>query len=149
MDNEDYKKMNDKLNDKTYKEHVISPAYGISMNLGITLEDELFISDYLKIIKDNYVYNAFHDFRVCDRNSNNVLQNIHFQSGPILENGVNGITMESLIMICIDKLRSFQKSEFACCANEVAINFLESALMALNERTFDRKRRDKEGKYEK
>ena len=33
---------------------------------------------------------------------------IVFQCGPIAEHGVNGITQEALIEICIDRLKSFQ-----------------------------------------
>lgn len=37
---------------------------------------------------------------------------IGFQNGPIKEVGVNGVTQEALIAICIDRLRSFQEGPF-------------------------------------
>jgi hypothetical protein len=68
-----------------------------------------------------------------------------FQNGPIAEAGVNGITQEVLIAICIDRLRSFQSGPFACKANACALTHLEEALHWLQQRTIERMRRGVEG----
>lgn len=72
-----------------------------------------------------------------------------FQNGPIKEYGVNGITQEALIAICIDRLRSFQAGPFSCKENAVALTHLETALMWLQKRTLDRVRRGVEGTNQK
>ena len=70
---------------------------------------------------------------------------IHFQEGPIKENGVNGITQEALLAIVIDRLRGFQAGPFACFDNEFALSHCKEALMHLQRRTVDRIRRGVEG----
>lgn len=73
-------------------------------------------------------------------------QCIDFQNGPIAEAGVNGITQEALIAICIDRLRSFQAGPFACRENALALTKLEEAMHWLHARTRDRQWRGVEGK---
>jgi hypothetical protein len=73
---------------------------------------------------------------------------IRFQNGPIHETGLNRITQESLIAICIDRLRSFQSGEFACKSNTFALEHLELALGYLQQRTHDRLARGVEGRLE-
>ena len=70
---------------------------------------------------------------------------VYFQNGPVKENGVNGCHNEDLIAIVIDRLQGFQKGEFACRENAVAITKLEEALMWLRKRTQDRIDRGVEG----
>jgi hypothetical protein len=77
----------------------------------------------------------------------NVLS-ILFQNGPIKEVGVNGVTHEALIAICIDRLRSFQTGPFACEANQQALYNLEIALGCLQKRTRDRIARGVEGSHQ-
>lgn len=72
---------------------------------------------------------------------------IAFQNGPIKEAGVNGVTQEVLLAICIDRLRSFQAGPFACRENALALTKLEEGLMWLNKRTRDRIARDVEGTH--
>jgi hypothetical protein len=76
-------------------------------------------------------------------------QEVQFQNGPIKEAGVNGVTQEALIAICIDRLRSFQAGPFACRENAVALTHLETAQMWLQKRTLDRMRRGVEGTTQK
>lgn len=71
--------------------------------------------------------------------------NIKFQNGPILENGVNGCSNESLLEVVIDRLRGFQSGQFACRDNAVALTKLEEAMMWLQKRTRDRMARGVEG----
>jgi hypothetical protein len=73
---------------------------------------------------------------------------IHFQHGPVLEHGVNGITNEALIAVVLDRLRAFQRGPFASRENAVTVTKLEEALMWQHKRTLDRMRRGVEGRHE-
>ena len=72
--------------------------------------------------------------------------NIHFQNGAIAENGVNGVTQEVLLAICIDRLRSFQAGPFSCRENAIALTKIEEAQHWLHARTRARMARGVEGK---
>lgn len=74
---------------------------------------------------------------------------VMFQNGPIKEAGVNGITSEVLIAICIDRLRSFQAGPFACRENAIALTHCEEGLMWLQRRTVARIKRGVEGTNQK
>lgn len=63
------------------------------------------------------------------------IQHIHFQDGPIKEVGVNGLTIESLLAICMDRLDGFQATKHACAENKDAIKSIAAALSALHIRT--------------
>lgn len=76
-----------------------------------------------------------------------VLCEIHFQEGPIKECGVNGVCNEDLINMVIDRLEHFQKSEFSCRENALAITALEEALLWLRKRTMGREQRGVEGTH--
>lgn len=67
---------------------------------------------------------------------------IHFQQGPVKENGVNGIHNEDLLAIVIDRLRSFQMGPYLCMENHIALHCLELAMQELTART---DRRTEEG----
>lgn len=69
----------------------------------------------------------------------------NFQNGPIQEVGVNGITQEALIAVCIDRLRAFQAGPFSCRENALALTHLQDAMHWLHHRTLDRLRRGVEG----
>lgn len=70
---------------------------------------------------------------------------VKFQDGPVKEFGVNGCHQEDLIAIVIDRLQSFQKGEFTCRENAIAITKLEEAMHWLNHRTAGRVARGVEG----
>jgi hypothetical protein len=72
---------------------------------------------------------------------------IFFQNGPIAECGVNGLTHEALIAICIDRLQSFQGGPFACRENALALTKLEEAQHWLLHRTRARMDRGVEGTH--
>ena len=74
---------------------------------------------------------------------------IHFQNGPINEAGVNGITQEALLAICIDRLECFQAGPYACRENAIALTKLQEAQMWLQKRTRDRMARGVGGTHEK
>lgn len=71
---------------------------------------------------------------------------ISFQNGAINEVGVNGVTQEVLIAICIDRLKSFQAGPYSCRENALALTKLEEAQHWLHSRTRDRMARSVEGK---
>ena len=72
---------------------------------------------------------------------------LDFQNGPIAEAGVNGITHECLIAICIDRLECFQAGPFACAENGEALTHLLQAQAALHARTKARMARNVEGTH--
>ena len=74
---------------------------------------------------------------------------IHFQEGPILESGVNGISVEALLAVVEDRLQGFQSGQFSCRENAVALTKIQEALMWLGHRTADRVRRGVEGTNQK
>lgn len=78
----------------------------------------------------------------------NDLAKIHFQEGPILENGVNGVCNEDLIAVVLCRLEHFQKSPYACRENALAATKLEEALLWLRKRTMGRDQRGVEGTSE-
>lgn len=61
--------------------------------------------------------------------------NIIFQNGAIDVAGYNGITMESLLAVCIDRLECFQSGPFPCEDNEAALMHLNMAMEFLHSRT--------------
>lgn len=66
---------------------------------------------------------------------------ILFQNGPIGPNGErNGVTMESLLAICEDRLMGFQSGENASAENALALENLQLALKSLHSRTARRQR---------
>lgn len=89
---------------------------------------------------------ASHVYRMWFDTANPEAQNtINFQKGPIFEAGANGITHEALIAILIDRLDSFQAGDYPCKENACAKTHLEEALMWLQKRTLNRRRRGVEG----
>lgn len=74
---------------------------------------------------------------------------VFFQNGPIRDEGVNGISQESLIAILIDRLEGFQTGKFQCHDNEVALDHLQGARLWLHKRTMARAARGVEGTLKK
>lgn len=64
-----------------------------------------------------------------------------FQTGNPSQVGVNGISNEALLAVVLDRLRCFQKGEFASRENALAITHLEESLNWLHNRTLSRARR--------
>lgn len=75
------------------------------------------------------------------------LVQIRFQEGPIKECGVNGVCNEDLIAMVITRLEHFQRSEYSCRENALAITKLEEAMLWLRKRTMGREQRGVEGTY--
>lgn len=78
-----------------------------------------------------------------------VFATVSFQEGPVVEHGVNGCHNEDLIAIVIDRMQHFQKGDYACRENAIALTRLEEALMWLRKRTDERERRGVEGTSQK
>ena len=75
-------------------------------------------------------------------------QTIHFQEGPVSEEGINGITNEVLLAIVEDRLAGFQRGKFACEENEEALFSVRQALQHLKRRTVKRMERGVEGTHQ-
>lgn len=71
-----------------------------------------------------------------------LLAKIHFQEGPVKENGVNGVANEDLLVMVVRRLQAFQETEFKCRENAMAITKIEEALLWLRKRTMGRENRD-------
>jgi hypothetical protein len=74
-----------------------------------------------------------------------LLAEVQFQNGPILTNGINGVTQEVLLAIVADRLQSFQAGPFPCQENADALGHVSAALEILKQRTIDRIARAVEG----
>lgn len=120
------------------------------------LKMDLLTSKYTKVFAEtDFQYNAPHTFMVIDAaadadedpevRSQALIQEIHFQEGPIKECGVNGVNNEDLINMVLCRLQHFQESEYKCRENACAITKLEEALMWLRKRTNARAARGVEG----
>ena len=115
---------------------------------GTVIEREGFTQDNTRVVGCNTIeYNARHSYAVENVHDGTVLTTVKFQKGPIKEVGVNGVHNEDLLLMVIDRLESFQNSEFACKENEEALSYLYGAVAALRSRTNDRKERGVLGTY--
>ena len=70
---------------------------------------------------------------------------IKFQAGPIQMAGVNGCSIEDVIDVLTERLEGFQKGQFRCRENALAITKLEEAKLWLLERTRRRQAQGVEG----
>ena len=93
---------------------------------------------------------ACHHYIIINKHTRELLSVITFQNGPIQAvGGVNGGFQEDLLAIVQDRLQHFQKGDYACRDNAVALTKLQEATMWLNKRTAERERRGVEGTHEK
>ena len=70
---------------------------------------------------------------------------IRFQSGPIGEARLNGLSNEALLAVVEDRLIGFQSGPLSCRENALALTKLQECLMWLHKRTQDRMARGVEG----
>ena len=93
--------------------------------------------------------NMCHEYRVqhAGRGTDGrVLCEVGFQNGPVKEPGSKlGVQNEDLLKIVLHRLQGAQEGEFACRENQRALEGVEQALMYLNTRSTDRRRRSVEG----
>ena len=77
------------------------------------------------------------------------LERISFQNGPINAdgNGINGVQIEDLLAICIDRLEGFQSGSYKSAYNGNALHHARKALEELNNRTKERISRNVEGTH--
>lgn len=92
-------------------------------------------SAFTLVTKDNnndyFIYKNHRDL-----SPDNVIQDFPPLCGVYFKNSrFDGVIMEDLLAICIDRLKSFQEGPFACDENQNAINHLEQAKAALDART--------------
>lgn len=76
------------------------------------------------------------------------LGDVKFQDGAIPAHGINGVMNEDLLHMVRIRLESFQKSQFKCRENALAITKIEEALHWLGHRTKAREDRGVEGTSE-
>lgn len=120
----------------------------------VETKHDLHTTKYTQVLEEKeYQFNAPHTFEVVrklDANTEfnpetDLLAKIHFQEGPIKENGVNGVANEDLLVMVIRRLQGFQDSPYSCRENAMAITKLEEALLWLRKRTMGRENRGVEG----
>ncbi len=71
---------------------------------------------------------------------------IRFQAGPLQEVGVNGCSIEDVIDVLTARLEGFQRGDFRCRENALAITKLEEAKQWLLYRTMKRQQQGVEGR---
>lgn len=64
---------------------------------------------------------------------------INFQNGSPAANGQNGLTIEAVIAIALSRLETVNQGNFKCEHNDLAIDHLKAAKLALDLRVADRK----------
>lgn len=119
------------------------------------LKHDLLTTKYTTVLQESeFKHNAPHNFLVVKGGhvktflESDIVGRVHFQEGPIKEAGVNGVMNEDLIAMVISRLEHFNKSEFSCRENSMAITKLEEALLWLRKRTMGREQRNVEGTHE-
>lgn len=119
----------------------------------VELKHDLLTSKYTRVLHEKEFTNfAPHNFEVyadAGQPAPYLVGNVHFQEGPIKEAGVNGVMNEDLIAMVIARLAHFNKSDFKCKENSMAIIKLEEALLWLRKRTMGREQRGIEGTHKK
>lgn len=77
---------------------------------------------------------------------------INWQQGALSVDGErkepNGAFVETVIAAALQRIEHYQTTEFACSENAAAIEHLEAALQALDDRTKGREARGVEGTHE-
>ena len=89
---------------------------------------------------------AHHTYEIRDKQTNEILDTVTFQNGPIAENGVNGSTNEAYLAIVGHRLDCFARGPFPSGFNAIALAGCEIAQTSLAMRTEDRQNRGVEGK---
>jgi hypothetical protein len=70
---------------------------------------------------------------------------IKFQTGPVLERGVNGTSVEVVLRVVLDRLHAYQRGSFPCAENQAALEHVQDAIDSLDLRTMRRRRQGVEG----
>ena len=88
--------------------------------------------------REEWKYNAPHRFVVSD-DYDKIVGIVEFQRGPKKESGVNGVTEQDLLAMVLTRLNAFQGSVYCCAQNSITIKAIETAMLALRDRTERRK----------
>lgn len=79
---------------------------------------------------------AWHDARVSGDITSGTDVYVILQDGNPKVNGVNGCTLESLLLVAAHNLNAFQSNSISACPeNEAALDAIKQAVYALNQRT--------------
>lgn len=82
-----------------------------------------------------------------------VLEEFKWQNGPLGRGEdrkpSNGLFVETLIAVVVDRIGHYQSTRFVCRENALALTKLQEALHWLQHRTADREKRDVEGTHRK
>ena len=70
---------------------------------------------------------------------------LSWQDGALEGKPANGTFVEDVLLVAMERLKSYQENAYACEENEVAIKNIKKAIKALNKRTEERKKRGVEG----
>lgn len=84
-----------------------------------------------------------------DDNKKETFARIKFQLGPIKQVGENGTQIEDVLELLKQRLEGFQKGDFRCRTNAIAITKIEEAVMWLELRTKQRVNQGVEGENKK
>ncbi|WP_304576739.1 hypothetical protein [Romboutsia ilealis] len=100
--------------------------------------------------KENWEYNAPHSFLYVQEDEKDpsiveVISEVKFQKGPVLEVGLNGVQDVDLLLMVQTRLQAFQKTEYACKENVEAIASIQDAIVWMTARTKSREARNVEG----
>lgn len=98
-----------------------------------------------EIERGEVVFNSPTSYSISTREGEPIID-ISIQKGPVKENGVNGIFIEDLLLICIDQIEHFQNSEFASAENEDTLRHLRDALNSTRSRQYERLLRGVQGR---
>lgn len=116
--------------------------------IGELIKNPLFTNKHTTVFGQDYNHNAYNHFDVRRTKDMKILTTVKFQDGPVGEVGVNGIFMEDLLLMILNRLEEFQYSEYECRENEMAITKIEEAVMWLRRRTLGREARGVEGTHQ-
>lgn len=106
---------------------------------------EIIVADEKGVGGANHAYLCYWP----DKRANLTARRIEFQNGPIIENGVNGLTQEALLAIVRHRLECFQAGPYANDYNAKALAHVIDAMQALHARTKERQARGVEGTHAK
>lgn len=89
---------------------------------------------------------AYHEYEISSASDLGfITQRISFQKGALKDNKRNGIFIEDLLTICMDRLSCFQDGPGNCGENSKAIVHIHEALSFLKDRTHKRVEQGVEG----
>jgi len=119
--------MNDQLEFELLTEHVIDDNHDPKVTVKVP-------GARYDISNFNTSENTSRDYPPYQFQTNNT--SIIFHNGqPLYGLGANGVTMESLIAVCIHRLEHFQKGAYPSDENQEALGHLKASLDVLKRRT--------------